>query len=58
MVVVLQVYVYDPKETQESQGCCERKRLIMEEFPSGIDGNLPLPANLEATHHGGVSQRH
>jgi hypothetical protein len=51
MVAVLQVYVFDPKEPQESRGCCERKRLITEEFPSGIEDDLPLPANLDAVYY-------
>ncbi|PVD30417.1 hypothetical protein C0Q70_09683 [Pomacea canaliculata] len=44
------VYVYDPKEPEETRGCCVRKRKITEEFPPA-GGHDPLPANLDAVYY-------
>nr|KAG5688239.1 hypothetical protein BaRGS_034281 [Batillaria attramentaria] len=44
------VYVYDPKEPEESRGCCVRKRKIWEEFPPA-EGQDPLPADLDAVYY-------
>ncbi|KAL8623615.1 hypothetical protein ACOMHN_051057 [Nucella lapillus] len=45
------VYVYDPREPEESQGCCVRKRKIVEEFPPASDQDRPLPAKLDAVYY-------
>lgn len=44
------VYVFDPKEPQETRGCCVRTRKITEEFPSP-EGDKPLPENLDAVYY-------
>ncbi|XP_041371054.1 matrix metalloproteinase-21-like [Gigantopelta aegis] len=44
------VYVYDPKEPEDTRGCCVRKRLVTEEYPA-LEGETPLPANLDAVYY-------
>ena len=48
---MLQVYVVDPMEPQETRGCCVRKRRISEEFPPATEGDLPLPDKLDAVYY-------
>ena len=42
--------MYDPKEPEETKGCCVRKRLISEEFPAA-EGEEPLPSDLDSVYY-------
>ncbi|XP_050396044.1 matrix metallopeptidase-21 [Patella vulgata] len=44
------VYVYDPKTENFTNGCCVRKRKIVEEFPA-LEGEDPLPNDLDAVYY-------
>ncbi|XP_046372126.2 matrix metallopeptidase-21-like [Haliotis rufescens] len=44
------VYVYDPKEPEETRGCCVRKVKIVDEYPVK-EGEKPLPATVDAVYY-------
>lgn len=54
-MVWFQVYVFDPKVPESSQGCCLRKGKIQEEFPA-IEDSQPLPNNIDAVYYSHVDE--